>query len=137
MPVHNANRLLRIAVLGLACLPACNSGNSDGPFTPIQPQGSPVMMAIYNATDFDLVELQVGDELYGTLPSDERADARLFPFAYHYNYVSAFVDGERLQIQPIDYVGETPLRAGNYTYVIGLEGNQLGFRRLTIGVIQD
>lgn len=48
--------------------------------------------------------------------------------AYRYAYVEAVVDGERLVLQPIDYVGERPLGPGCFTYDLTLDapGPRLG-----------
>lgn len=52
-----------------------------------------------------------------------------FTTAYNYAYVKLFINGKQFIIQPIDYVGETPLGKGNFTYtisVISFEQGQLG-----------
>lgn len=52
-----------------------------------------------------------------------------FTTAYNYAYVKLFINGKQFIIQPIDYVGETPLGKGNFTYtisVISFKQGQLG-----------
>lgn len=41
--------------------------------------------------------------------------------AYRYGYFDALVDGQRRTIQPIDYVGESTIGDGNFTYVITVD----------------
>ena len=42
--------------------------------------------------------------------------------AYGYTTVQVVVEGDTLRQQVIDYVGETPLGAGRYTYVLSVDG---------------
>ncbi len=47
--------------------------------------------------------------------------------AYRYAYVETVVQGDTLALQPIDYVGESLLDGGRYTYRLTLfEGRSLG-----------
>ena len=41
--------------------------------------------------------------------------------AYSYGYLDVRVNGERRQLQPIDYVGESPIGSGRFTYVITVD----------------
>ena len=41
--------------------------------------------------------------------------------AYDYGYLDVRVGGERRVIQPIDFVGESPVGEGRFTYVITIE----------------
>ena len=44
---------------------------------------------------------------------------------YRYGHVSVSTQTGPLEIFPIDYVGESPLGAGNYTYVLTVSGGRL------------
>lgn len=61
---------------------------------------------------------------YGRLGPGERSQYRAARGAYRYAYIEARVNGERFRLQPIDYVGETPLEPGNYTYRLSLDTAQ-------------
>ena len=45
--------------------------------------------------------------------------------AYSYGYLDVRVNGERRQLQPIDYVGESPIGSGRFTYVITIDAATL------------
>jgi hypothetical protein len=67
-----------------------------------------------------------GEVVYGDLAPGEASEYRAVRKAYRYAAVRVVVDGDTLGIIPIDYVGETPLSPGRYTYRLGLyEGTSL------------
>jgi len=80
----------------------------------------PTMIEVHNISDYDYDNLVVGEESYGTLRSGERTEYRDFGVAYDYNYVSLEIDGMPFLLQPIDFLGETPLGPGNFTYEVGV-----------------
>ena len=82
------------------------------------PADGPSMIRIHNVSTYEYQELEVGDELYGTLGPDAYTEYREYPIAYRYNYVRLTITGDEFVLQPIDYVGETPLGPGNFTYEI-------------------
>lgn len=45
--------------------------------------------------------------------------------AYTYAWIVATEDGQEFEVRPIDYVGETPLGPGRYTYRLSVRGGQL------------
>lgn len=45
--------------------------------------------------------------------------------AYRYGYLEVLVDGSRRVIQPIDYVGESFIGEGRFTYVISVDPSTL------------
>ncbi len=80
------------------------------------------LIRIHNASEYDFLRVEVNtyDEPknYGTIKSDEKARYKTFEVAYRYAYVRLFVDENEFIIQPIDFVGETPLGSGKFTYVL-------------------
>ncbi len=80
------------------------------------------LIRIHNASEYDLLRVEVNtyDEPinYGTIKSDEKSRYKTFEVAYRYAYVRLFVDENEFIIQPIDFVGETPLGSGKFTYVL-------------------
>ena len=78
-----------------------------------------------------------GNEInFGDLAPGERSAYKQFEMAYRYAYVKLIIEGKEYILQPIDYVGETPLSDGQYTYIIGVADleNQYG---LTIDLGQE
>ena len=57
---------------------------------------------------------------YGAVPSHGVSHYEQVSTAYRYAMIIVRVAGEEMRIQPFDYVGETPLRAGRYTYALNL-----------------
>ena len=80
------------------------------------------LIRIHNASEyyFLLVEVNTSNEPrnYGPIKSDEKSRYKTFEVAYRYAYVRLFVDENEFIIQPIDFVGETPLGSGKFTYVL-------------------
>ncbi len=80
------------------------------------------LIRIHNASEYDFLRVEVNtyDEPinYGTIKSDEKSRYKTFEVAYRYAYVRLFVDENEFIIQPIDFVGETPLGSGKFTYVL-------------------
>lgn len=63
---------------------------------------------------------------YGNIKAGEFSKYERFDKAYRYGYIEVTVDGQQLFLQPIDYVGETPLKEGKYTYEVGLLSDSQG-----------
>ena len=89
-----------------------------------------VEIRVKNTSDFSYVNLTVSimeSNNYGSLGPGKLSEYKTFSEAYRYAYVSLEIEGEALILQPIDYVGETPLKKGKYTYHISMtrEGDQL------------
>ena len=57
---------------------------------------------------------------YGAVPADGTSEYRRVTQAYSYALIIVQVGGEELRLQPIDYVGETELPAGRYTYALNV-----------------
>ena len=60
-------------------------------------------------------------EVYGTIPPNGVTDYRVVKKAYRYARIDAVVAGAPAVLQPIDYVGESELKAGRYTYVLTID----------------
>lgn len=93
------------------------------------------MIRIHNVSPYEYQALEVGDEFYGTLAPDAYTEYREYPIAYRYNYVRLTIAGDEFVLQPIDYVGETPLGPGQFTYEIDV-ADYLA-RRLDIRAVAD
>ncbi|HEX8696947.1 MAG TPA: hypothetical protein VF746_31295 [Longimicrobium sp.] len=86
---------------------------------PDAPPGA-TLVRIRNASAFDLDSVVVDffrqRVVYGDVPAGGTTAYRQADRAYRYAYIEATVQGQRLVLQPIDYVGETPLGSGRFTY---------------------
>ena len=98
--------------------------------------GGDVEIRIQNASSFPFQRVDVGfpeDEVsYGSIHANSASEYRGVSKAYRYAYIEVEIAGEELVIQPIDYVGESLLDSGRYTYVLNVtvEGHlTLEFRK--------
>jgi hypothetical protein len=117
--------------LSLVCVlavPGC-----DSPFLPWG--GGDVEIRILNSSSFPFDRVDVGfpehEVSYGAIRANSASEYREVSKAYRYAYIEVEIGGEELVIQPIDYVGESLLGSGRYTYVLNVtvEGHlTLGFR---------
>ncbi len=80
---------------------------------------------VFNNSDYDFCNVQISTTAegrnHGEIKSGENTCYRIYDEAYNYAYVSLIIDGEDLVIQPIDYVGETLLGVGYFTYHLDVE----------------
>ena len=74
---------------------------------------------------------------YGNLGTGEVSDYQMVTKAYRYAFVELEIDGETYTIQPIDYVGESTLGSGYYTYQIDASDITEQYGRLTISLVED
>ena len=90
---------------------------STGPAAPVE-----IRVANQSARNFDRVLVAAGFEMqdHGAIPAGGASAYRAVERAYRYAYVEVHLGADRLVLQPIDFVGETPLRRGRYTYVLSL-----------------
>ena len=74
---------------------------------------------------FDTVEVGGNETVHENIGPDEYSGYLEYEMAYSYAYINITVGEENYVLQPIDYVGETPLENGFYTYGLSIseEGN--------------
>lgn len=84
-----------------------------------------------------IVNTSSGDVKFDDLKSGETSDYHSFKIAYSYAYVKLDIDGRTYVIQPMDYVGETPLEVGSYTYQIDANESQKQHQKLTLTLVKD
>jgi hypothetical protein len=110
-----------VMLLLLVLLPSCSSVTSSE---------APVEVRIFNASAVSFDRVVIGfprqKEDYGALAAQAQSGYRSVGEAYSYAYVEVHRAGERFVLQPIDYVGETRLTSGRYTYVLDLNANRPG-----------
>ena len=87
-------------------------------------------LRIYNLSDqpFSAVTVQSGggSATFGTIPPYSTSGYLPIDELYRYGSITVERDGERVETMAIDYVGETPLPPGRYSYVLELgEGGEL------------
>lgn len=100
-----------------------------------------IQIRLSNVSEYDfdhiVVNTSTGEVDYGNLAAGQTTDYKSFETAYAYAFVQLEIDGKTYTIQPIDYMGATPLEAGNYTYQINANSSQDPYGKLTLSMIQD
>ena len=104
------------------------------PLQVAQAQAGALNIRVSNIGDTDFDQLRIrfpnGEADYGAVPAFSTSGYLPVDQAYHYAGITIMVDGTEHQTSPIDYVGETPLNAGNYSYIIQLVDGE--FRQTVI-----
>ncbi len=101
-----------------------------------------VNIRISNISDLNFENIKVGTSSvkfidYGDLETNALSDFKNFEKAYRIAFVDLIADGKPYSITPVDYIGETPLSDGNYTYVLDLAGREDGIKELMINLIEE
>lgn len=92
-----------------------------------------VSVRIRNASgvSFDRVQVLFPDGQkvdYGPLRPSSATDYAAVGVAYKYSYVKVTTAGMDYMYQPIDFVGETPLKPGHYTYELALDHGRVDLK---------
>ncbi|WP_282163057.1 hypothetical protein [Ulvibacterium marinum] len=86
-----------------------------------------VNIRIKNASNITFDEVQVSDavEVYENVSSGDYSGYLEFETAYQYAFIQIRSGEDTFTLQPIDFVGETPLPIGFYTYELDItaDGN--------------
>lgn len=83
--------------------------------------GQPVEIRLHNTSTYLFENIKINTVDFGFLEAGEYSTYHKFEKAYRYSYVQLTVDTSIFTLQPIDYVGEEPLKKGRYTYELGLD----------------
>ncbi len=129
-------KIFLVFVIGI--LASCSSDTTSD--TPI-PQTSSVQIRIQNASPYKFENIMVNTynkaTNYENLNSYQKSAFKTVDLAYRYAFVELQINGKTYTIQPIDYVGETPLENGNYTYKITANSSLNQYQKLSLEFIKD
>lgn len=92
-------------------------------------QISPVQLRLANVSNFDYTNIIIRDGVqYEDLEMGSISEYQTFESSYSYMFVQLVINQDTLIIQPIDFVGESLVPSGNYTYEINVdfESNDIG-----------
>ena len=85
-----------------------------------------------------IVNTSSGDNtVFENLESDQVSAYQSFEIAYRYAFIELTANEQTLTIQPIDYVGETPLKGGLYTYELDIVSLEDRYGGLVLKLIED
>ena len=120
-------------IISISMLISCS--NNDDDIT------SELNIRLSNVSQYDfqniVVNTSTGDTTFENISPQEMTSYKTFKTAYRYAYVKLEIDGETYTLQPSDYVGETPLKNGNYTYQIDANDSQEQYEKLTLTLIKE
>lgn len=122
-------RLAPLAFLPLASCMVFFDGPADEPVE--IPPTEPVVLRACNATGFDFDALGYGDrQNVGPLADGACTDYIVAERVYYsYDWVRFVIGEDEFESYPIDFVGETPLAPGRWTYrlmIFDYEARQFG-----------
>jgi len=84
-----------------------------------------------------VVNTTTGNTDFGNLNSGQKTEYKVFERAYSYAFVELEIEGKTYTLQPIDYVGESTLENGNYTYQLDANDPQEEYGILSLTFIED
>ena len=122
-----------ILIISISTLISCSSDDDNNT--------SELNIRLSNVSQFDFQNIVVnttsGNTSFENISSEQMTNYKTFETAYRYAFVELEIDGETYTLQPIDYVGETPLENGNYTYQIDANDSQEQYGKLTLTLITE
>ena len=84
-----------------------------------------VEIRVKNSSTYTIENLRIstggGDYIYETLAPGEFSTYKEYDFSYSYFFVSLSIDTNQFVQQPVDYVGESKIKSGQYTFDIAVE----------------
>lgn len=84
------------------------------------PAGSEVR--VRNGTEHAFRQVVVNGQYYGDIDAGQSTEYRNLRVAYRYANVRLLAGSREIRLSPEDYVGETPLGSGKFTYVLNMTG---------------
>lgn len=96
-----------------------------------------VRLRVTNISEYNFENIVVRDKDFNNLNSSETSEYQVFDYAYSYDFIELEIDGKTYTIQPIDFVGESKLKNGNYTYAIDANSSEEQYGKLSIVLIKE
>lgn len=128
-----------VLVVLVFALFGCSSEDSSSRFS--KEDSSELRIRLANASKFNFQNITVntttGNVNFENVNSGQKTKYKGFSFAYSYAFVELQIEGKTYTLQPIDYVGETPLEKGSYTYEITANDSQNQYGKLNLKLIKD
>ena len=118
---------MKRAIALLAILMMCGIAHPSDPAPASQEKNEhAVWLRVRNATGLDLAAVQLNKHYsFGDLAKGAVSEYLKVEGMYRYSYAEALAGKRKLVCQPRDYMGETLLPPGHYTYTIAVSGDSL------------
>ena len=121
-----------ILIVSISILISCSNDEDNS---------SELKIRLSNVSQFDYQNITVntstGNVDFEDINTEQNTDYKTFETAYRYAFIELEIDGKTYTLQPIDYVGETPLENGNYTYEIDANNSQDQYGKLNLTLIEE
>lgn len=114
--VYEVPHFCQLIITGLPLLSACKKD--------IVKTNTEIELRVLNKTPAIIYNCIVnpgalsGSYNFGQVAVDSVSNYKIFDRGYSYGYLSLTLNNNTYALQPFDYVGETPLENGKYTYKI-------------------
>lgn len=96
-----------------------------------------VRLRVSNTSAYDYKNIIVRSNSFNNLNAGGTSDYQIFEYAYRYDFIELQIDGKTYTIQPIDFVGESKLKNGDYTYAIDASNSDEQYGKLSLSLIED
>ena len=120
-----------ILLLFVGVIFGCSNNDNNPP--------TAVMIKLSNASNYDFKNITVGNDgvsnFYGNLNAKSKSYYMVYTHAYSYAGVELQINGKTYTFQPIDYVGESYLKNGYYTYEINANASQDRYSKLSLQLV--
>lgn len=73
-----------------------------------------------SSVTFDKVQVGSAESVHNNVAAGDFSEYLTYEIAYNYAYIEAKSGDETYVLQPFDFVGETPLEIGFYTYELSI-----------------
>ena len=127
-------RKILILILTIATLITCSSDDNNK-------VPSELKIRLSNISQFDfqniIVNTSTGNVEFEDINAGQSTEYKIFKTAYRYAFVELVIDEKIYTLQPLDYVGETPLKNGKYTYQINANDSQSQHGKLSLILIEE
>ncbi|MCZ4222953.1 hypothetical protein [Pedobacter rhodius] len=122
-----------ILIITIATMVSCSKENGN------DAMGSEIRLSNTSKYNFKniVVNTSTGEVNFGDLNAGQKTEYKIFKKAYRYAFVKLEIDGKTYTIQPIDYVGETVLKDGRYTYQLNVNDRQGQYNKLDLTLIEE
>ena len=114
------NTKFTLILLSIFCLFSCSSDDDSN-----TNETTEVNIRLSNTSDFKFENATYNNVNFGDIEPGEITEYKTFESSYSYGRVIITIEGQEYAKTPIDFVGESLLEAGNYTFHYSFENNNL------------
>ena len=114
------NTKFTLILLSIFSLFSCSSDDDSN-----TNETTEVNIRLSNTSDFKFENATYNNVNFGDIEPGEITEYKTFESSYSYGRVIITIEGQEYAKTPIDFVGESLLEAGNYTFHYSFENNNL------------